>query len=424
MIRAATIALLLAAGITLAEGVVQESGRQVYIFNGSTSKITCDQDGTNTIAFWANDGGGWIHYANVSGTQYSNAVEQAWANNYYNLTGGNIEWGYNGSTYFTGSMSGFFMSTQDASAAEIRALASYRGSTNFNGQAVSYPHAIQPDLTSVPDRSSAGNDGTPTDLTWGAGVGAFDGSDDYVSSTTLGGFGNSLDAGGASIAFWVKSTYTNDIRFACGTKNVGLTTFFSVVVNYNYALGANAPGYIGLALRDDDSLVLQASANADAFDGAWHHAVITTTPSAQTATIYLDGSPLSVGYGTRNTVDNWSNFAFPFYWGAQNNAGSLNLPFECEMSNARIYDDVLTSNEVATLYAAGMDAPADAISTNNLVLFYDFEADKENKLVLALGPTAASYSTGDSITNGTLILDTSLEANHGTATDVTVGGVR
>ena len=305
------------------------------------------------------------------------------------------------------------------SAAEIRALASYRGSTNFNGQAVSYPHAIQPDLTSVPDRSSAGNDGTPTDLTWGAGGGEFNGSSSIVTVPDS-----------ASLTFTDAGTQDLPFSVSCWVRNYGTSLGIVSKQVYpwsglgDYAVGCSAGRpFIGVtqgAWGNDRRLIADDALTT----GTWHHVAATYDGREGTAAyngmdVYVDGQSVAATPSINGSYTRMQDTAYNVIVGSW-----ANVHANGAFANLSVYSDVITSNEVATLYAAGRDAPADAISTNNLVLFYDFEADKENKLVLALGPTAASYSTGDSITNGTLILDTSIEANHGTCTDIVVGGVR
>jgi len=495
MIRAATIALLLVAGIALAEGVVQESGRQIYIANGTSSIISfaddpsfriagdASADQCFTVATWAKlddatrafflykssewifvtgatdqirvyalDSGGdyigrqkaaaitslegaWHHYAaTYNGNRTSGGFkiyidgarvdDVNFASGTYNAvnisTNDVLSLATTGGIYSDMDISGLvFYDDYEASAAEIRALASYRGSTNFNGQAVSYPHAIQPDLTSVPDRSSAGNDGTPTDLTWGAGGGEFNGSSSIVTVPDS-----------ASLTFTDAGTQDLPFSVSCWVRNYGTSLGIVSKQVYpwsglgDYAVGCSAGRpFIGVtqgAWGNDRRLIADDALTT----GTWHHVAATYDGREGTAAyngmdVYVDGQSVAATPSINGSYTRMQDTAYNVIVGSW-----ANVHANGAFANLSVYSDVITSNEVATLYAAGRDAPADAISTNNLVLFYDFEADKENKLVLALGPTAASYSTGDSITNGTLILDTSIEANHGTCTDIVVGGVR
>jgi hypothetical protein len=108
-------------------------------------------------------------------------------------------------------------------------------------------------------------------------------------------------------------------------------------------------------------------------DGDTGWIMISTVLSTNTGYIYLYYNDKLVASNAVNvanviTYDNNSTF----FLGGWNNRGTYAPGPICSIKKFIVTKSDIRS-DISTLYSAGRNAPVDAISTNGLVLFYDFD---------------------------------------------------
>jgi hypothetical protein len=180
---------------------------------------------------------------------------------------------------------------------------------------------------------------------------SFDGVDDYVNVNDA----NSLDLTTVTIAAWVKTSSLEAMDIV--SKGFDWT---ETPVNYGL-VSANNRAYViwtnGVCGTDALGLIT---------DGAWHHVVGVLVNSTNTALIYVDGVLQSChreggGGATVNMVMN----DIPLLIGR---SGSPSYPyyFNGTIDEVKIYNRVLSSDEVQTLYWG-----VDFIQSNNIAVVPD-----------------------------------------------------
>jgi hypothetical protein len=217
-----------------------------------------------------------------------------------------------------------------------------------------------PQGTTMPDGATAadtqgGNDGAYRNgvpLVRGAYRGStgsdFDGSSNYVGTTTLGTFGSGLGSGHA-LEFWGRATDTSQIYQLMGTLNQADGTGFVVDLNRTSTLGYSA-GRTNFFLRGSSNNQLNRHTADTFYDDRWHHWVwAVNDPSANDVTLYLDGEPAS--FGSRNqSPSTFTDFQFPLTIGALNNRGSISNHAPAMVDDVSIYTGPLTAAQVAAHY--------------------------------------------------------------------------
>lgn len=201
----------------------------------------------------------------------------------------------------------------------------------------------------------SGNHGTVNGATrgvWGRGglqAYSFDGSDDYISTTT--------DAfptatGGVNISFcaWIKQT----------TKSSGHNVF-GAQDEYSFHIEDG-----NLILRTFGGNTGDSGTNIGA--GAWHHIGFEWDVGTD-ARLYLDGSQVHETALTDTSGDSGSA-----WWIGARNAGSPHH-WDGEIADVRIYSTALTSAQIQTLYEFGnLDVVEPPDSDDGGVSYYPFSS--------------------------------------------------
>lgn len=177
--------------------------------------------------------------------------------------------------------------------------------------------------------------GSPTWITGAGGNGAlsFSGSGQYVSTslTSLA----SLSSG--TISWWMKpSTAFNSgaIRGLWGHFNTPKELTAQVYSDNNFYIGWNVSG--------TDARIAVAASSGNYVSGAWHFYCFTW--DATGSKLYMDGS--ASPFGSNATAPNVSNVGANFLIGAHVTA----TPFPGSLDDFRIFNRVLSTTEMATLY--------------------------------------------------------------------------
>lgn len=188
--------------------------------------------------------------------------------------------------------------------------------------------------TTAADSSGNGNTGTltngPTWVTGKIGNGLdFDGSNDYVDASA----GSSLKINGPqSMSFWMYGEGSSADAFMVGNGNASLQGFSCTHHN-----GATVYCYI------------QSGTNyvsASVGNNVWTHVTASWdgTTGTNSKKIYVNGVLISQGASTFGTLSGWTNFRM-------GEDATLNrTKFNGKLDEVRVYNRVLTAEEVARLY--------------------------------------------------------------------------
>lgn len=187
---------------------------------------------------------------------------------------------------------------------------------------------------------------------------SLDGVNDVIN------FGDNYDfgTGDFSISLWFKTSSTGFDYFA--TKGTG--------ANSGAAPGwgvAQTNGALYGFITDSGGRQILSTVGSGLNDGAWHHAVWVFDRDAN-CTIYIDGSaqtPESIS-GTSGTLNNAENFR----WGILSSASSYG---EFEIDEVGLWDRVITSDEVTSLYnsGTGQTYPFNTTLWNGLRAYYPLD---------------------------------------------------
>lgn len=170
----------------------------------------------------------------------------------------------------------------------------------------------------------------------------FDGTDDYVETTTLGDFGSSMDTD-FTVSIWTNSTDTSDSVSYLSTHVSGETAFH---FRRNWGDGDEFELY----LRDEggDRLELKTDGPYGA-DGEWHNIVVRKTGNSSTdLSLWMDGEEITNTYFNKN--ENFSNpadFTNELLIGAR--GGDYDRHIDAQLDDVRIYDKALSSSEISDL---------------------------------------------------------------------------
>ncbi|MFC1721266.1 LamG domain-containing protein, partial [Patescibacteria group bacterium] len=222
-------------------------------------------------------------------------------------------------------------------------------STLENGLVVHWTFDGPDMLSNVADTSGQGNNGSligQTSTTTVEGkVGQaleFDGVDDFVFETGV----NLSNTNKISISFWMKKdSFPNSTKLAFElTTN---TNSYTTGLFIDPTSSGSCSGYLDLTLKGD------VGTNSGCFSrpsaGVWHHyvAVFDKSQPANEVDLYIDGlsQTAAARYFTSDNTNNFGNV--PLY--TMSRAGS-SLFQSGQLDDIRIYDRVLSADEITQLY--------------------------------------------------------------------------
>jgi len=174
----------------------------------------------------------------------------------------------------------------------------------------------------------------------------FNGKDNYLSLTTLKGFGSHLN--NFSIDFWIKTVSTQDWTTLFKTLTDGLSMAWAIDLNRTAKPAwAYSKGTTHFYIRDKNGKAFAAEIKADIYDNSWHHiAWVVKDASSNNCLIYVDGKPKEIEYTYTDTPLEYVDFQYPVYLGSANNRGNVERFSPSAVDEFRIYTKALTENEV------------------------------------------------------------------------------
>jgi hypothetical protein len=200
--------------------------------------------------------------------------------------------------------------------------------------------------TSVNDQSSTNNDGTlqngTTTITDGTNtVFSFDGTNDYISTTT-----SYVDPSNVSVIVWFKTSTSRDGKIV-GFENLQTGTTSSQWDRHLYLGGTNDSLNFGIYDGDTD---VATNTSVNVIDGNWHFAAGTYSEDNSEVKLYVDG--------VTNVDTATSSFAQDYtgYW----RIGSYKLDtwpnssssgyFTGRVGYVQVYHVSLTSDQIKVIY--------------------------------------------------------------------------
>ena len=255
----------------------------------------------------------------------------------------------------------------NASATSTSSLESLATETSINSNSASTPNASAPHAMS--EWYSYDHDAAPSftdNISFD-----FDGTNDYLTRSSIG----SLETKG-SVSMWVKldsmsaNGFLFQLRAESGTND-------QIILLWN-----NAAGVIRGNVKFSGTTNVVDSGSGLENDGNWHHVVFTWMSGSKTASdnytrIYIDGSETD-----NDAIGNtWGDGEAPVELAIGRNSIQSNAYFNGHINDIAIFDDVLSSSEVSTIYNSG--SPKDESSHSGLVAYYTMEAysDEDTTLV-------------------------------------------
>lgn len=178
------------------------------------------------------------------------------------------------------------------------------------------------------DSSEYGNDGTIYGAAWVTGK--------YGGALNFDGITNYVDCGHNSVLNLSTVTYIAWVK----TSTTGI-----ILTRANYDYFAIAPD----GRVQARNFVSSVYSNSPVADGAWHHVAVTVNLPANTAVFYIDGLPngardISSWAGTLNYEKTWIG-----------NRWNYPSPFNGTLDEIRIYDKVLSADEIQESFQKGPD---------------------------------------------------------------------
>lgn len=180
----------------------------------------------------------------------------------------------------------------------------------------------------------------------------FDGIDDHIKCGYMGNFGSEMSINKPTVEVWVKTDVTNRGLGIIGSFNDGANTGVLICLNVNNSSSSINAGYIRLYLRDEDGNALSGAVhtNTGVSDGNWHHLVVSWDGPNNLMYIYVDSILQTITYHARTAPDNFANFQYPVMLASINLRGVVYLPFPGLISNVRIYNQILTLEQILESY--------------------------------------------------------------------------
>ena len=197
--------------------------------------------------------------------------------------------------------------------------------------------------------------------------------------TNVMGYNGNFFAGDFTVATWVKFDATGSVE-----------PIFSMAEHANRGIVISKNASDNLNLRLDTTDIVNGSPT-DLSADTWYHVTITFNDTSNAAAIYLNGSGTAEASATVAFDGDAStnNASFQPNWGGDaTNATAANRYFLGKIFQCDIWDKVLTTAEIATLYNSGDPYDARLIPTaaNNYMtstFFGDHVLDETNKYYFA-----------------------------------------
>ena len=215
----------------------------------------------------------------------------------------------------------------------------------------------------------------------------FDGANDYLEGA--GNLANAISVSTGSISMWIKidAHSSNGLIWAINTEEGSTNQIFMLYHNSVGKVRANFKG-------GNTSNLVDSSSGLEG-DNTWHHFVITWKAQAKTSgneiKMYEDGSLQDTD--AIGTTFSGSPAIFGFGRNALQNFGQN---FNGHMNDMAIFNDVLTSSEVSSIYNSG--APKDESGHSGLIAYYTLENYSNGDTTVA---DDSSNSHALTITNST-----------------------
>jgi hypothetical protein len=173
-------------------------------------------------------------------------------------------------------------------------------------------------------------------------AGRFDGVDDYIESDEV----YDLLKGTASLSVWVKTSQVGDNT---GWRAPGISGVEQAGGSDDIFWGwLDASGRIGISVANDFSTKSTVSIN----DNVFHHVVLTRDATAGTYQIYIDGVLDNSGSIATGIIGN----SFSGIGVIEDTGGSPEF-FEGTLDELKIYNAVLTADQVTEIYNETRDCP-------------------------------------------------------------------
>ena len=193
----------------------------------------------------------------------------------------------------------------------------------------------------------------------------FDGTNDFMSASGDLPSADALETTG-SVSMWVKL----DAMSANGL--MWQITAESGTTNQLFILWQNASGVIRGNVKLAGSTNIVDSGTGLEGDNTWHHVCMTWLSGSKTAALnivrmYIDGSQTD----TDAISTTWNDGAEPAQMTFGKNSIQNNAFFNGHMDDIAIFNDVLTSSEVSSIYNSG--SPKDESGHSGLIAYYTME---------------------------------------------------
>ena len=202
----------------------------------------------------------------------------------------------------------------------------------------------------------------------------FDGTNDYMSASGDLPAADALETTG-SVSMWVKldAMSANGLMWQI-TAEAGTN-------NQLFILWQNASGVIRGNVKLAGSTNIVDSGTGLEGDNTWHHVCMTWLSGSKTAALnivrmYIDGSQTD----TDAISTTWNDGAEPALMTFGRNSIQNNAFFNGHMDDIAIFNDVLTSSEVSSIYNSG--SPKDESGHSGLIAYYTMEeySDSDTEL--------------------------------------------
>ena len=166
-------------------------------------------------------------------------------------------------------------------------------------------------------------------------AGQFDGSDDYIESSSIFSYLRTT----ATLSFWIKTTQTGDNT---GWRAPGIAGAEQAGGSDDIFWGwLDATGRIGISVANDFSSKSTVAIN----DGVYRHIVLTRDSPTGAYKIYIDGS--LDNSGTNGTGDIGTNFSSI---GRIEDTGGTPEYFQGDLDEVLVFDSVLSDAQVSAIY--------------------------------------------------------------------------
>jgi hypothetical protein len=215
----------------------------------------------------------------------------------------------------------------------------------------------------------------------------FDGANDYLEGS--GNLSSAISVITGSISTWIKidSMSANGLIWSINTEEGSTDQIF--------LLWNNASGVVRSNFKGGNVTNIADSSSGLENDNTWHHFVVTwqaqSKASGNIIKLYQDGSLQDSD--AIGTIFSGSGATFGF---GRNKLQNYGQNFNGHMNDMAIFNDVLTSSEVSSIYNSG--APKDESGHSGLIAYYTLENYSNGDTTVA-DDSSNSYAL--TITNST-----------------------